>query len=613
MASHGGPPPPPPPGFRPPPPNGGPQQQRPQGPPPGQFMAMPIRQPLQQSIRIQDISPPKILDDAACLKKLTSYAVYTIRKVPPRDVREKPTWARAEVIEEQFPQDDTIKKIKKLNESKRSVSDKKAALAQFQQGQITSLLDDLGSREPDQNFQWSLVQIDRKEKPVSSARGTTKKALYETVTMTVYVKRAPHRDANPIQLFQAIERMKADRLRPPPPPQPKQPQQPQQPQPPQQQGGGGQGGGGQGGGNGGPPSGNQQQGGNRAPPPPPGFVQINKNGPPPAGNQKPQVVKLQQKGGKNRPPKKYHDRGGSSSSSGSDSYDSGDESGSGSSDEDSLRTSISAESKPQRRHSKSATRRHSLHRESRPKYYLEARSPSPHRRRPSDAFGGIPAQPRPYVPDVPRAVPGIDPITSAYQAGKEDAMAERFGVDRLAQQPQQIIQPVIERIIEPRPVVSYGRMEPHFAERPRLIEPRYIDDRYIDDLRSVEDDFIVSQRRAEEYMDRRPIDLDRRPIELGRRPIEPREFFDRRPSDFERRPLERPDFFERRHSEVRPFERREARQEYFDRSPMGRDFPRHPSPPRGFPGDSHPFAPTPLPRRYPVASSTSSSGFDHGW
>jgi len=256
-------------------------------------MAMPIRQPLQQSVRIQDITPAKILDEAACLKKLTTYAAYTIRKVPPRDAKEKSTWARAEVIEEQFLPEEIIKQIKKLNESKRTVSDKKAALAQFQQGQITSLLDDLGSREMDQNFHWSLVQIDRKEKPVSSARGTSKKTLYETVTMTVYVKRAPHADVNPIQLYQTIERIKADRLRPPPPQQqPKPPQQQQQ----QQQGGGGQGGvqgGGQGGGHGGPPGGNQQQGGNRIPPPPTAFVQINKNGPPAGGNQKPQVVKVQ--------------------------------------------------------------------------------------------------------------------------------------------------------------------------------------------------------------------------------------------------------------------------------------------------------------------------------
>ncbi|KAH7419151.1 hypothetical protein BKA64DRAFT_650199 [Cadophora sp. MPI-SDFR-AT-0126] len=578
---HGGPPPPPPPPgqFRPPPQQGGlapPRPQGGQGPPPPQFMAMPIRQPLQQSVRIQDITPAKILDEAACLKKLTTYAAYTIRKVAPRDAKERPTWARAEVVEEKYPQEEVSKQIKKLNESKRTVSEKKAALAPFQQGQITSLLDDLGSREPDSNFQWSLVQMTTKEKPISSSRGTSKKSLYETVTMTVFVKRAPVRDVNPMQLFQTLERIKADRLRPPPPAQPKQQQQ-------QQQGGGGGGqGGGQGGGHGGPPGGNQQQG-NRAPAPPPAFVQINKGGPPPGGNHnKPQIVKQPQRGGKRHGPRKYH--GGSSSS---DSYDS-DSMSESSSGSDSLDTSISAESKRHRRPSKGATRRHSFHRESGPKYYLEPRS----HERASDAFGGIPPQHRPYAPDVPRAVPAIDPITSAYQAGKEDAMAERFGADRFAQQAQQIAQPivqVVERIIEPRPVVSYGRMEPQFAERPRLIEPRYIDERYVDDLRSVEDDIILRQRRAEEYIDRRP--------------LEPREYFERRPSDFERRPFERPEF-ERRFSEVRPLERRE----FFDRPTIGRDN----SPPRVFLRDSHPFAPTPLPRRYPVAPSTNSS-FEHGW
>jgi len=600
MATQGGPPPPPPPPgqFRPPPQQGGPAPPRPQGgqgPPPQQFM-LPIRQPLQQSTRIQDITPPMILNEAACLKKLTTYAAYTIRKVAPRDAKERPTWARAEVIEEKFPQEEVSKQIKKLNESKRTVTDKKTALAPFQQGQITSLLDDLGSKEMDPNFQWSLVQISTREKPVSS-RTTSKKSLYETVTMTVFVKRAPGRDVNPIQLFQTLERIKADRLRGPPPGQPKQQQ-------PQQQGGGGGGQGGGGGGHGGPPGGHQQQG-NRAPPPPPGFVQLNNGGPPHGGNHsKPQIMKQPQKGAKHRTPKKYHGRSSSSSgSSDSGSYDS-DSMSESATDSDSLGTSISAESKRHRRNSKGAkgaTRRHSFHRESRSKYYLEARSPSPPRHhRASDAFGGIPPQHRPYAPDVPRAVPGVDPITSAYQAGKEDAMAERFGADRFAQQAQQIAQPVVqvvERIIEPRPVVSYGRMEPPFAERPRLIEPRYIDDRYVDDLRSVEDDFIVRQRRAEDYIDRRPIELDRRP-----------DLFDRRPSDFERRPVERPDF-ERRYSEVRPLERRE----FLDRSPVGRDFPRYHSPPRAFPGDSHPFAPTPLPRRYPQAPSISSSGFDHGW
>ncbi|KAI9051411.1 hypothetical protein LZ554_004458 [Drepanopeziza brunnea f. sp. 'monogermtubi'] len=226
-------------------------------------------------------------------------------------------------------------------------------------------------------------------------------------------------------------------------------------------------------------------------------------------------------------------------------------------------------------------------------------------------------------------------------AGKEDAMGERFGVaDKVAQQPQQIIRPVIQRIIEPRNIVSYARMKPHYAERPRIIEPpRYINDHHVvDDLRSVEDNFIINrQRQAEEYigrndfnrreldqreieggelerrrLDRRTIELDRRQLDFERRPLEPRpHLLDRRFSDFERRPLERPKLFERRHSEIRLEYARpiEARQDYFDhRSPIERYFSRRRSPPKVAPRDSHPFAPTAPPRHY----SPSTSSLD-GW
>jgi len=207
-----------------------------------------------------------------------------------------------------------------------------------------------------------------------------------------------------------------------------------------------------------------------------------------------------------------------------------------------------------------------------------------------DAYGGLPAvQQRPYAPDAPRGNPAIDPITSAYQAGKEDAMAERYNVtDRIAHLPQPV---VVERYIEPRPVVSYGRMEPQYVERPRLIEQRVLDNRYHDD-RSVEDDYIVRrQRQAEEYIDRRPLE----------RP----EYFDHRPSDFERRPHDiRPDLYERRHSEARP--------ELYDRRPA-RDFiERRPSPPRF--SNHQPFAPIQLPRHYHSTTSSTSGGFpDRGW
>jgi len=180
-------------------------------------MPMPIRQ---QSIRIQDITPPKMMDESACLKKLTTYQSYTIRKCPPRDPKKEGvgTWARAEVIEERLTQEDIIKQIKKLSIRKQSVADKKKALAHNMQGQITALVDDLASKERDRAFEWSLVQLDTVKRPVS-LKGGRKGGLYETVTMTAYMKRSPFKDLNPVVLFQNIEKMKAESMRPPPPPQ----------------------------------------------------------------------------------------------------------------------------------------------------------------------------------------------------------------------------------------------------------------------------------------------------------------------------------------------------------------------------------------------------------
>ncbi|CZS95883.1 uncharacterized protein RAG0_05373 [Rhynchosporium agropyri] len=588
--------PPPPPGFRP----GGPQQQqqRPQGPPAENFMPMPMRHPLQQSTHIQDITPHKILDEAACLKKLTSYAAYTIRKEAPRDAKDKPTWARAEIIEERFPKEEVIKQIKKLDkESKRTVTEKKIALATYQQGQITRLLDDLGSKEHDMNFGWSLVQIDSKTKPISSTRGTSKKSLYETVTMTVYVKRAPIGDLNAIQLYQGLERLKAERLRPPPP-QHQQPQAPPQQQqfrpPPQQQGGAGQGG--------------QQQGPIRIPPPP-NIIELNRNGPAQGGNQKPQGNQQQQhpqqERGNSRGAKKFHRKDDSSSESDSRSGSSGSDTES----DDSSRSSVS--SRRLRKHSKGPARKSSFRRES--KHFIEA---SPHRHQPIDDFGGIPTQNRPYAPVVPRGVPGIDPIASAYRAGRQDAVAENFGESRLIQQPRQIIQPVIERIIDPRTIGTFRRVESQYAPLPRRIEPHYHEERYADDLRysddfrSAQDDMIVRQREAEDHMDRLRLDHGRGPIELNRR-SGPRDFFERRNTEFDARPLERPEYFERRYSDAHPLHPREIRQENFGRGPSAvRSFPRDFSPQRrSFPRDSDPFAPISLPRRYQESSTTSGDGW----
>jgi hypothetical protein len=131
---------------------------------------------------------------------------------------------------------------------------------------------------------------------------------------------------------------------------------------------------------------------------------------------------------------------------------------------------------------------------------------------------------------------------------------------------------------------------------PRYAEPRF-DDRYVDDLRREEE--FLRRRDAEEYIEgrldgradgRRPYDIDRRPSDIfyegrrtsehDRRPSGPL-YEGRRPSDFDRRPSDT--LYERRISEPIIFA------------------DRHPLP------DHHPFAPAPLPRRYPLSSN------DLGW
>jgi hypothetical protein len=390
---------------------------------------------------------------------LTSYEAHTIRKIQPRDSKEKTTWAKSEITKEPLSQEDILRAVKRLNESKRSVQDKKAALMTFQQGQVNRLLDELMTGDPDTNFDWSLAQIDRKE-------FTNKKGQRETSTITVYVKRAPLKDLNPIGIFNAIERNKQQRLeqmnRPPPP----------RPEP--------------------PPEGN---GGGGGAPAAAGIINMGK------AKDGHGFSKLP------RPKKKYHDDESSVSSGFSSDSDSASEYSSEGN------TTISTHSG---RHSKkypNKGRSQSRRREHRKKYYVDDRvlSPDPLRRRESTPYG---AQLPRYVPDVPlraipTAVPAFDTITAAYQAGKIDADAERFGLDRYPR----------TSVAEPRAIVSYGRplererYEPRFSEprfsEPRFSEPRYVEEvRYVDDLR--EEDFLRREERrrrdAEEYIERRASD-----------------------------------------------------------------------------------------------------------
>jgi hypothetical protein len=174
-----------------------------------------------QSARVFDITPRPPVDEDACRKRLTSYEVYTIRKIVPQSPGERPTWAKAEISREASSQEDILKTIKTLGERmierRRTVQEKKAALMPFQQGQINRLIDELVNSDPDTNFQWSLVQLDSKV-------FINKKGLNETRSITVYVKWQPLAYINAAGLYNAIERNKRYRFdqmnRAPPPPAP---------------------------------------------------------------------------------------------------------------------------------------------------------------------------------------------------------------------------------------------------------------------------------------------------------------------------------------------------------------------------------------------------------
>jgi len=457
------------------------------------------------------------LDEDACKKRLTSYEAHTIRKIVPRDLKEKQTWAKSEITKEPLSQEDIAKAVKRLNESKRSVQDKKAALMPFQQGQVNRLLDELMTSDPDTNFEWSLAQIDRKEI-------TNKKGQRETTTITVYVKRAPLKDLNPIGLFNAIERNKQQRLeqmnRPPP-----------RPEPP--------------------------QGGGNAPAP--GIINMGK-------------VKDNHKFGSKlpRPKKKYHGDDSSVSSGSSSDSDSGSEYSSEGN------TTISTNSGRHSRKYSHKGRSQSRRREHRKKYYVDDRvlSPDPLRRREPMPYGA--AQPR-YVPEVPlRAIPTVpafDPVAAAYQAGKIDADAERFGLDHY---------PRAASIAEPRAIITYGRpvererYEPRYSE-PRYSEPRYSEPRY-------------SEPRYSEPRYSEPRYSEPRYVE------EVRYVDDLREEDILRR-----------EEQIRREERRrrEAAEDYMER--RGSDSPIRGEPRFVYP---NPFTPASLPRRY---AHSHSSGRDVGW
>lgn len=438
---------------------------------------------------------PQILDAKTCKKQITTYAAFTIKKAVPRDAKDKPTWAKAEHVEERLSQGDISKEIKKLNEAKCkvvTVSEKKAALAHYQQGQISSLLDEQNNKEPIPDLEWTLAQIDRKEKSLKDGKK-------ETTTMIVYLMRTTREGVDPIFVHSQLKRMEKDRMdsltRPPPPP--------------------------------GPPGGGK---------PDSGIVKLPDGGPGGKGG----------KGGKapsiirepSRRPRRRHIDDSSTGSSGSES-DSMSDSGTMSSNTSYTRSSGS---KGHGRRRNSYNRGHncsrSRYREHRRSYGIDRSPLSPRRHFGEVLDTGLPGLGirAPHVPEVPRAAA----LDNAYHAGKMDADAERNGLaEQDRYQPAHSRPLIVERTVpvviqearEPRSLVPYSRRDRYYEPRypepplsPRYDERRYFDERWVEEpvyrprrdyarMERDAEDYIERPRRHSVFRDRQPFD----PIALPRR------------------------------------------------------------------------------------------------
>ncbi|ESZ99219.1 hypothetical protein SBOR_0426 [Sclerotinia borealis F-4128] len=431
------PPPPPPPGIRsgtpgsqgPPP--GHPAHQGGRGGPPPQ-MQMPMR-PRHESSHVVDLNATdkRPLDEAACKELLTTYRVYSIRKVTP-DGKEKPTWAKAVVTEEALSQEDVAAQLETLKRFPQTIADKKGALFPNQQGQVNRLLDQLKTEELDPHFDWSLVQLGRRERSSNKVRAT--------VLITVIVKRAVMDQFNALALYHFFEKNKQERLaaeltRPPMPP---------QPQP--------------------PPTLNDQ---------PPAVVGVLRTPGQTGGNRGRSRSRSRQR------PARYHSDSNSDSESDNDTASTG-----ASTTSSSLVTSISSRSDERSRRYHSRTRRGRSHSKHRPrehqKKYFNGRSESP-----EPIYQELRRSSHPNIPYTGEvaSIAAPDAIAQAFLQGREEerAVAQHY----LSQLQRPIISDEPTRAIIPagRRELEYNSASPRYpshqyAEVPMVEAPRYVKPQY---------------------------------------------------------------------------------------------------------------------------------------
>lgn len=152
--------------------------------------------------KVVDITLPKLMDDEACAKKLTSYEVWTIQKAPilSEIKRGSTSWKICSVVNESMSSDMITGQIHELDKEKRTTIQKKLALSAEQQEQLIRLFEDRNGQESDRNFLWTLRQLDLH--PAQGKKWNKRKVE----AIVVYLCRAPRAELNPIMLLRDIER-----------------------------------------------------------------------------------------------------------------------------------------------------------------------------------------------------------------------------------------------------------------------------------------------------------------------------------------------------------------------------------------------------------------------
>ena len=175
--------------------------------------------PINGLAKIHSIVAPKETTEKDIRKHLTTYEAYAITPTVDDDAKKdkdskkrsaftkdkksdskKETWTKALIVQEVLSPDAIAKAIKKLDE-REDVAKKLRELGQNQRTQVSNVLDEKILQDRDIQFAWEIAQLHRDLKKDSSGNNKTK-------CITLYLKRAPKPDVDPMEIMRRREMQK---------------------------------------------------------------------------------------------------------------------------------------------------------------------------------------------------------------------------------------------------------------------------------------------------------------------------------------------------------------------------------------------------------------------